>query len=98
MDQSESRILYHVTSLTASPFFGGLGPSFWGLVPLGQHGIEASGSDVMASGSDVLASGSDAIKPEINDRPRGLVKKTHFIQRSGLGSRLSGEVGGMSVV
>ena len=53
--------------------FGGLGPSFlWGLVPLGQHGIEATGNDAMATGSDVMG------KRKINDRPRGLAK-TIFI-------------------
>ena len=64
MDQSEGRILYHVTGFTASVFLEVWDRVFlWGLVPLGQHGIEATGSDV--------------IKPEIDDRPRGLAK-THF--------------------
>ena len=59
MDQSEGRILYHMTGFTASVFLEVWDRVFWwGLVPLGQHGIEASGSDVMASGRDV-------IKPEV---------------------------------
>ena len=50
--------------------FGGLGPSFlWGLVPLGQPGIEATGSDAMATGSDV-------IKPEVTSWETGNQRQT----------------------
>ena len=89
MDQSEGRILYHMTGFTASVFLEVWDRVFWwGLVPLGQHGIEATGSDVMASGRDV-------IKPEVtswetgNQRQTTWFGKKHFIQRSGLVCGLS---------
>ena len=63
LDQSEGRILYHVTWPRGNVILrSGTEFRYWVLVPLGQHGIEATGSDV--------------IKPEINGRPRGLAKNT----------------------
>ena len=63
MDQSEGRILYHVTGLTALLFLEVWDRVFlWGLVPLGQHGIEATGSDV--------------IKPEVTSWETGNQRQT----------------------
>ena len=78
MDQSEGRILYHVTHLTAGVVSGGLGPSQVGSSPARpKHENEATGNDVIK-------------RPEINDRPRGLAKTHFYFQRSGLDSGLGG--------
>ena len=86
LDQSEGRILYHVTWPRVKSILRSGTELVWVLVSLGQHGIEATGSDV--------------IKPEVNGNQRQTTwfDKNNFIQRSGLlcglVCGLSGGVGG----
>ena len=76
MDQSEGRILYHVTYFTAQVVFGGLGPS------LGKMGTSPARPNMKTRLPEMTSSK----KPEINDRPRDLTKT--FYSRSSNNSTL----------